>query len=86
MFPMCSRELGNTRGKSAVVAAHAACKEMCPEPDSNRHAPEEAARFKLAVSAFHHPGVDARLRVWHMTLSGGVPRTAEHALDVVLFY
>lgn len=35
----------------------------CPEPDSNRHAPEEAARFKLAVSAFHHPGVGARLRL-----------------------
>src|SRR4051812_30332749 len=28
----------------------------CPEPDLNRHAREGAARFKLAVSAFHHPG------------------------------
>lgn len=28
----------------------------CPEPDSNRHARSGAARFKLAVSAFHHPG------------------------------
>ena len=58
----------------------------CPEPDLNRHAREGAARFKLAVSAFHHPGVGARLRVCHRTLSGGFPRTAEQALDVVLFY
>lgn len=28
----------------------------CPEPDLNRHARSGAARFKLAVSAFHHPG------------------------------
>lgn len=28
----------------------------CPEPDLNRHAREGAARFKLAVSAFHHLG------------------------------
>jgi hypothetical protein len=29
---------------------------VCPEPDSNRHGPRGPTRFKLVVSAFHHPG------------------------------
>lgn len=41
-----------------IRSAPAPCRSTrwCPEPDLNRHAREGAARFKLAVSAFHHPG------------------------------
>src|SRR5213595_4324784 len=41
--------------QDAAIAMHRRTR-WCPEPDLNRHAREGAARFKLAVSAFHHPG------------------------------
>jgi hypothetical protein len=47
---------GSRPGPRGVVVAWERHTWWCPEPDSNRHARSGAARFKLAVSAFHHPG------------------------------
>lgn len=52
---------GWTRGQEVLQRDHqgdltAQKVRWCPEPDLNRHARVGAARFKLAVSAFHHLG------------------------------
>src|SRR4051794_36211128 len=58
----------------------------CPEPDLNRHAREGAARFKLAVSAFHHPGGrGAPLRAVRAYRDASLRQGARWP-DVVLFY
>jgi hypothetical protein len=70
------RVTARTRGHRWSIV----CTDMCPEPDLNRHAREGAARFKLAVSAFHHPGVARGSALAHEPIgtrlpnSGGVTR------------
>lgn len=77
------------RGRGRHVTGRAASRppsaKWCPEPDSNRYAPE-------GQRGLSSPCLHSTIRAWraaprwHMTLSGGFLRSADEWRDVVLFY
>lgn len=71
VFPPCSHRCGNPRGIRPSAGPEPRG-EWVPGAGLEPARPRGAARFKLAVSAFHHPGWRAAPRR-DLTLSGGVP-------------
>lgn len=56
VFPPCSHKAAPRAGAPPICAGQKSYSVLCPERDSNPHG-RRPARFKLAVSAFHHPGM-----------------------------
>lgn len=80
---LSARDCGG--GYREGCTGHAPCAAWCPEPDSNRHAPEGQRGLSSPCLRSTIRACRAAPR-WQLTLSGGVPRSAEQWRDVVLFY